>query len=222
MTQNRSSAVMQQRSDPDDSLDDFPTPPWATRALIEHAIIGQGWGEHQIREMSVREPACNRGYMERPLGEYFRTVFASDVHDYGEGYCIGDFLGMERAPKTDFVITNPPFRLAAQFVGRGLEVATEGVAVLVRCAFTEGVERYQQLFSQRPPVTVAQFCERVPMVKGRCDQKASTATAYCWLIWDCTGKRTGTRFIWIPPCRKRLEKPGDYEVGKFDAAGEAA
>jgi hypothetical protein len=33
VTQNRSSAVMQQRSEPHDSLDDFPTPPWATRAL---------------------------------------------------------------------------------------------------------------------------------------------------------------------------------------------
>ena len=36
MSQNRSSAVMQQRSEPHDSLDDFPTPPWATRALCQH------------------------------------------------------------------------------------------------------------------------------------------------------------------------------------------
>ncbi len=35
MSQNRSSAVMQQRSEPPDSLDDFPTPPWATRAICE-------------------------------------------------------------------------------------------------------------------------------------------------------------------------------------------
>ena len=25
-----------------ESLDDFPTPPWATRALIEHVIGGEG------------------------------------------------------------------------------------------------------------------------------------------------------------------------------------
>lgn len=30
--QNRSSAVMQQRAEPHNSLDDFPTPPWATKA----------------------------------------------------------------------------------------------------------------------------------------------------------------------------------------------
>ncbi|MGH8525505.1 MAG: SAM-dependent methyltransferase, partial [Gammaproteobacteria bacterium] len=31
--QNTSHAVMAQRLEPKDSFDDFPTPPWATRAL---------------------------------------------------------------------------------------------------------------------------------------------------------------------------------------------
>lgn len=45
MSQNTSHAVMAQRAEAHDSLDDFPTPPWATRALIEHVIwpSGAGW-----------------------------------------------------------------------------------------------------------------------------------------------------------------------------------
>ena len=75
MTQNRSSAVMQQRAEPHDSLDDFPTPPWATRALCE-------WlGPEALADMTCREPAANRGHMVRPLREYFAHVEASDVHD---------------------------------------------------------------------------------------------------------------------------------------------
>ena len=35
MAQNTSHAVMAQRIEPADSLDDFPTPPWATRALLK-------------------------------------------------------------------------------------------------------------------------------------------------------------------------------------------
>lgn len=35
MSQNTSTAVMQRRVEAHDSLDDFPTPPWATRALCE-------------------------------------------------------------------------------------------------------------------------------------------------------------------------------------------
>jgi integrase len=34
--QNTSHAVMAQRTESLDSPDDFPTPPWATRGLIEH------------------------------------------------------------------------------------------------------------------------------------------------------------------------------------------
>ena len=33
---------MAQRVESKDSLDDFPTPPWATRALIEHIIFYYG------------------------------------------------------------------------------------------------------------------------------------------------------------------------------------
>lgn len=40
--QNTSHAVMAQRIEAKDSLDDFPTPPWATRALIEHVIGDKG------------------------------------------------------------------------------------------------------------------------------------------------------------------------------------
>ena len=39
--QNTSYAVMAQRIEAQDSLDDFPTPPWATRALIEHVLGGK-------------------------------------------------------------------------------------------------------------------------------------------------------------------------------------
>ena len=39
--QNRSPAVMAQRTKFLDSLDDFPTPKWATRALIEEGFGGE-------------------------------------------------------------------------------------------------------------------------------------------------------------------------------------
>ena len=81
--QNRSTAVMQRRVEAHDSLDDFPTPPWATRALCE-------WLKHnasQPLDMFVcREPAANRGHMVKPLAEYFAAVEGSDVHDYGANF----------------------------------------------------------------------------------------------------------------------------------------
>lgn len=114
----------------------------------------------------------------------------------------------------DWTITNPPFRLAQQFVERAIETSRQGVAVIVRSAFLEGVERCQSLFSSCPPDTVAQFAERVVMHKGRLSAKGSTATAYCWIIWrvqpDGTMAARETKLRWIAPCRKRLERAGDY------------
>jgi hypothetical protein len=205
MTQNTSSAVMQRRSEPHDSLDDFPTPPWATRALCERIRMLGG----PVATASVREPAANRGHMVRPLQEYFGQVEASDIHDYGAGFPVQDYLFGPPPPRTDWTITNPPFRLAEQFIKRGLE-SSNGVAVIVRSAFLEGVGRHRDLFSVHPPRLVLQFTERVVMHKGKLSPKGSTATAYCWIVWTASGRHGPTTFDWIAPCRKRLERAEDY------------
>lgn len=206
MTQNTSTAVMQRRSEPHDSLDDFPTPPWATRAMLEHMQRYFGWS---FEGQNVREPAANRGHMVRPLAEYFATVEASDIHDYGAGFPVQDYLFGPLPPRTDATITNPPFRLAEQFILRGLECSNT-VAVIVRSAFLEGVGRHRDLFSVYRPRAVLQFTERVVMHKGKLSPKGSTATAYCWIIWTTAGRHGPTTFDWIEPCRKRLERPEDY------------
>lgn len=232
MTQNTSSAVMQQRSEPHDSLDDFPTPPWATRAVLEmpqHAVPLSG--------KTVREPCANRGHMVRPLREVFSHVDAADIFDYGAGFPQADYLFGPLPPLVDWTFANPPFRLADQFIRRALDTSRDGVAIFVRSAFTEGATRYRKLFKKFRPSAVLQFTERVVIHKGCLpnpnvpepviDQKTkapklhpktgevlmrkpSSATAYCWIIWSKDLPPTGTRFDWIPPCRERLERPGDY------------
>lgn len=216
--QNTSSAVMQQRSEPHDSLDDFPTQPWATRALIKHVIFPNMdvfAPEVELRKSSVWEPACNRGHMAKPLREFFGSVRTGDIHDYECGQeFISDFLfaGSDcflGPKKIDWIITNPPFRLASQFFKRAVAIGPrDGIAMIVRTSFLEGVGRYNEIFKQSPPSIVAQFTERVPMVRGRLTAKGSTATSYCWLVW-MMGEQ-GTRLVWIPPCRKQLERPEDY------------
>lgn len=221
--QNRSSAVMAQRIEPHDSLDYFPTPPWATRALCE-------WIKARFAsEIAVAwDPACGEGHMARPLAEYFYTVLASDVHDYRASFpeqaLVQDFLwnaglGKRGAMGVDWIITNPPFKLAEQFIANALRDAASGVAMLVRTSFLEGQGRYESLFSQTPPDHILQFCERVPMVKGRLDRKASTATSYCWLVWFTHADRDAkpVQFEWIAPCRARLDRDADWPAQAADA-----
>jgi hypothetical protein len=213
MAQNTSHAVMQQAKDRKDTVGDFPTPPWATRAMVEHVLKPRYTG---LSEMSVWEPSCNRGFMSRPLQECFLSVHSSDISDYGwDGQTmVFDFLrdlrfGGSPSPEVDWIISNPPFGLAREFIVKARQRARVGCAMLVRSAFLESSGRYNSLFKDTPPSIIAQYVERVPMVRGRYDPKASTATAYLWLIWERRGRRD-PHFVWIPPCRAQFERESDF------------
>jgi len=210
--QNKSSAVMASRIEPADSLDDFPTPPWATRALCEWLTQSR---EHTLNEMSVAEPTANRGHMVDPLSEYFKVVQPSDVHDYGKGFPIVDYLIGETG-EVDWTITNPPFRLAEKFIETACKKSRIGAAMLVRTSFLEGVNRHNRIYSVNRPSFVLQFSERVVMHKGKLSAKGSTATSYCWIVWDNSRFEEGTELCWVPPCRKKLERSSDYSGYSID------
>lgn len=75
----------------------------------------------------------------------------------------------------------------------------------------EGVGRYDNLFRNRPPSLYAPFVERVPMVKGRRDPDANTATSYAWFVW-ANAIAGPSQVFWIPPgCRRSLTSPADRE-----------
>lgn len=203
---NGARSIMSSRQEPDDSLDYFPTPPWATRALMERILPAHGI---EMRG-GIREPACGEGHIAEVLREYCRDVYASDVFDYGYGDEIVDYLKTDLNFGSDWVVTNPPFGEAAlEFVELALTQARIGVAMFFRSQWAvEGIERYEKLFARRAPTICAFFVERVNLCKGRWDPDGSTATAYCWLVWHHGAQRRPT--FWIPPgCRESLTHPDD-------------
>lgn len=206
----RSTAVMQRRVEPPDSFDFFPTPPWATRALLEYALTDdcsfQVDGLWRRPGANVWDPACGEGHMTGVLEEYFDAVRGSDVFDYGQAH-IEDFLYNETMT-ADWIITNPPFVVGADFARAALERSNHGCALLVRAGFLSGQKRCRDLFNEQPPTLIAFFPERVPMHRGRWVVDGSTATDYCWLIWKHGADRKPP--MWIAPgCRKRLTRPDD-------------
>jgi hypothetical protein len=87
MMKYQSYAVTAKRIEPKDGPDDFPTPPWATRALVEH-VIGD---KPALASMSCLEPACGAGHLAKVLKEYFGEVRCADAFHYGYGP-VRDFL----------------------------------------------------------------------------------------------------------------------------------
>lgn len=213
---NGARSVMGSRQESDDSLDFSPTPPWATRALLEIVLPQTG----AAREFaSAWDPACGEGHMTGVLEEYPIAVVGTDIFDYSDGSKMPpcwlrkqDFLDKKaEAPVVDWIVTNPPFGDKTEpFVLRALELASVGVAMFVRLQWLESIGRYEAIFRDRPPTIIAFFAERVPLHMGRWEPDGATATAYIWLVWK-KGAAPRAPF-WIPPGqRKALERSGDRE-----------
>lgn len=224
MTGLTSSAVMNQRHSLNaDALDFFPTPPWATRAVIGSVIrthiANGGMGSVAL------DPCCGAGHMAIPLAEYFDTVIATDIADRGFGQRRDlDFLmsSPEDYGEIDWIFFNPPFLLAEQFLFKAKSLRPRrGIAMLARLNWLEGQERHQTIFGTgMRPAFVCPFAERVPMIEGVWDPEASSATAYAWFIWAPGNKRYLSQIEHIPPgSAARYTLPEDEALA---TRGEAA
>lgn len=201
------------RFEPANSTDFFPTPPWGTRALIEHVLkpLGLFDASHEIWE-----PACGALDMARPLREYYLNVRASDIEprgdphgNFGEQF---DFLDTAQYYSWfhDWTITNPPFNRFMDFFSVSAIFATSGIALLAPLTVLEGVDRYKKIYKEyEGRYCVAPFVERLPIVKNMVRKDATTARAYAWLVISLD--REVPPLMHIPPCRKELERDSDYD-----------
>ncbi len=152
--------------------DFYPTPPWATYALIDNeALTGDIW-----------ECACGDGAMSRVLEDTGCAIVNSDLYDRGFGEAGVDFLSSTR--KADNIITNPPFHSAEGFVARGVVSAKRKFALLLRLAFLEGANRARTIFTETPPSRVWVFSERITFYPKGVTAKGGGTTAYAWFVWD--------------------------------------
>ncbi len=178
--------------------DFFPTPDWATLALVDNEkFVGDIW-----------EPACGNGSMSKVLETTGCSVFSSDLYDRGYGHTGLDFLNSKRV--SDNIITNPPYNAAEGFVKSGLSQSTRKFALLLRLAFLEGANRANTIFSKTPPSRVWVFSERITFYMAGAEQKGSGTTAYAWFVWD-KEKLGSTELKWFKPGYKRQGIPYSRE-----------
>lgn len=166
--------------------DFFPTPRWATFALVENEkFSGDVW-----------EPACGDGAMSRVLEEAGSKVFSSDLYDRGYGEIGLDFLTPDRSVNN--IVTNPPYNCAEGFVASGVRHAKKKFALLLRLAFLEGANRANTIFKNHPPARVWVFSERITFYPKGVDPKGSGTTAYAWFVWDKDAP-SSTQLNWFKP-----------------------
>lgn len=199
------------------TLEYFPTPPWATRALLEQV-------PHIARSPgAVLDPVAGEGHMVTPLKQAGFTVYASDIYNHGRGYYTGDFADQayvdlwvdcadELPNGMQAVFMNPPFASAEAFIRHGLRVA-EDVFMIGRLSFLCSEGRYR-LHAEHLQAAYL-FCERPSMVLGRYDPEASGATEYAWFHFkrETSSDWPAPLLIHIPPgSRDRHMRKDDVRI----------
>jgi hypothetical protein len=149
----------------------------------------------------VWEPACGPGAIVGVLRNHNRLVHASDLVDYG---CKGsasrrDFL-MERDAPCECIVTNPPFKLAEEFVEHAIKLCPVTM-MLMRVAFLEGL-RWEKRGFKENLARVWVFAPRLPMMhRAGWDGpiNSNSGMAFAWFIfrrdWAKNGGQASINWI---------------------------
>jgi 23S rRNA G2445 N2-methylase RlmL len=101
---------------------------------------------------------------------------------------IDDFCSHNFSEKFDFIITNPPFSLAYEFIQKAKQIATHKFAFLLPLSYLHGKTRFDEIWSDRNfPLSRIYVFVRYPMLgnKLRIDGKYKTGMmVYAWYVWD--------------------------------------
>lgn len=142
----------------------------------------------------ILEPGAGNGSIIRVIkqkGDSFVTAVELREEELGtlkkvsDDVIIGDFLKYETRKKFDYIIGNPPYSLAQEFLNKCFELAAEDTVIimLLRTAFLESKKRHE--FWQRNPVSKLYVLSQRPSFTGNGTDSAS----YSWFIWDNSGKQ---------------------------------
>lgn len=183
-----------------DRKDDlYETPPVAVWALLKAEKL----------PLCIWEPACGPGSIVRVLRAAGHHVIATDLVNYGlEDSQSGiDFLmECQAAAGVEAIVTNPPFKLAGEFVARALELCPK-VVMLLRLAFLESDKR-TPILDNGHLARVHVFRKRLPMMHrhGWGGKHANSGMAFAWFVWD--REHSGD------PILRRLSWDEGYDAGR--------
>jgi len=150
------------------------------------------------------EPCVGQGHIAKVIQEYYPNseVLGSDLIDRGyKNTLIRDFINDDFYVDTDWVITNPPYKYAREFIDRSLKIANKGVAMFLKIQFLEGQAR-KDWFTDNPPKYVYVFSKRQdPWRDGEelnpiTGKKWGSTMCFAWFVWE-KGFKGETIVRWI-------------------------
>lgn len=170
--------------------DFYATDPIAAKLLLE------------VEEFSnnIWECGCGQKHLANVFENAGFNVRSSDIVDRC-GNEVYDFLSSDNTFWNGDVITNPPYKLAKEFIEKAIDIIPEGrkVAMFLKIQFLEGKER-KKLFQKYPPKVIYVSSSRILCAKNAefeaMKAGGGSAVAYAWYIWE-KGYNGDTILKWI-------------------------
>ena len=179
--------------------DFYETPYTLTRKFLDV--------EYFNKNSTICEPACGGGAITRVLKEYWEddkiTAYDKETNFLWE---MGEY---------DYVLTNPPFSIAFEFIQRAKLVAKSKFALLLPLSYLHGKKRYDEIYSDKTyGLKKVYVFTRYPMLGEnlREDGKYNTGMmVYAWFVWE-NGYSGQPMVDWIDNnedvlSKKDIEKP---------------
>lgn len=161
--------------------------------------------------LTICEPACGDGAIVKVLKEKTENIIAYDIeHNF-----------LSETEQYDYIITNPPFSIAYEFIVKAKQVARKKFAFLLPLSYLHGKKRYDDIYCDKEyPLKKVYVFTRYPMLgeKLREDGKYNTGMmVYAWFIFDKDHKGP-SMLDWIDNNVDVLSKKdlADIGVGKID------
>lgn len=166
----------------------YPTPPEATQALLNFLELPQ--------TTTIWEPACGQGHMVKVLQNNGFAVIGTDIESGT------DFLGVDIPNGIDWIITNPPFSKAEEFIRRCFQHRVP-FALLLKAHYWNAKRRIS-LFRECQPKYVLPLTWRPDFMFGA-RGSGSPLLDVSWVVWGSKSSEV-TKFL-------PLERPINIREG---------
>lgn len=179
------------RSKPDNKVNLYTTPEWATQALLHVEKF----------HTEVWEPCCGMGHISKVLANAGYQVTSTDKFNHGYGDTGVDFFHVEPDSRMD-VVTNPPYDndwIHMKVLDRLMSLEhVQKFALFLPVTTLENAERAIYFKNLNCHMTVYCFADRVACLTNgsKEESKNNTAKFYAWFVFD-KSKAKDTKIDWL-------------------------